>query len=110
GDERRAAPHRPPGGGAGPPRGGVSGGSEPRRALAGGAERDRRVRPVKPELLVRPRAKAELGEAFRWYEERREGLGREFLRAALEALSAIEESPERYPRVRGEVRLLTSCR
>lgn len=57
-----------------------------------------------PELLVRPRARAELGEAFRWYEERREGLGREFLRAALEALSAIEAAPERYPRVRGEVR------
>jgi plasmid stabilization system protein ParE len=59
---------------------------------------------VTPELLVRPRAKAELGEAFRWYEEQREGLGREFLRAALETLFAIEAAPERYPRVRGKVR------
>lgn len=55
-------------------------------------------------LLVRQRAATEIQEAFRWYEEQRQGLGAEFLQAARETLSAVEEAPERYPRVRGEIR------
>jgi toxin ParE1/3/4 len=30
-------------------------------------------------LIVRPEAEQDLSEAFRWYEERRKGLGHDFL-------------------------------
>ncbi len=50
-----------------------------------------------PRLFLRPEAEADLAEAFRWYEERRRGLGYEFLRAARVALAAVERHPAQFP-------------
>lgn len=59
---------------------------------------------MKPELLLRPVAAAEIEEAFQWYDEQKRGLGRQFLEAVREALSAVEAAPQQFPRVRGEIR------
>jgi hypothetical protein len=45
---------------------------------------------VTPRLSLRAAAKADLREAFEWYEARSTGLGFEFLRAARAALALIE--------------------
>ena len=50
-----------------------------------------------PRLFLRPEARAELAEAFRWYEERSTGLGHEFVRAVRIGLAAIERSPDQFP-------------
>ena len=44
-------------------------------------------------LLFRPAAAADLEEAWRWYEERRSGLGREFLDEAEAAVRRILNAP-----------------
>ena len=49
-----------------------------------------------PLLIVRPRAEEEIVEAFRWYEEKSEGLGSEFMRALDAALSSIQRNPNAY--------------
>jgi hypothetical protein len=48
-------------------------------------------------LIVRPDAEVELTAAAAWYEEKREGLGEQFVAAVDAALSAIEGSPETWP-------------
>lgn len=48
-------------------------------------------------IIIRPEAAREVQEAFEWYEERDEGLGAEFLRAAEACLSAIRRNPFAYP-------------
>jgi len=50
-----------------------------------------------PRLFLRPEARVELAEAFRWYEERSAGLGHEFIRAVRIALAAIERAPAQFP-------------
>jgi toxin ParE1/3/4 len=55
-------------------------------------------------LILRPTAEAEVEEAFRWYEERRRGLGVEFLAAVEVVLETIVESPERFPEVYRQAR------
>lgn len=57
-----------------------------------------------PRLTLRPVARAEIEEAYGWYEERRPGLGTEFLAAVRDALAAVEEAPRRYPVIRNDVR------
>jgi plasmid stabilization system protein ParE len=47
---------------------------------------------VTPRLFLRAAAKADLREAFEWYEARTTGLGFEFLRAARAALALIERN------------------
>ncbi len=54
-------------------------------------------------LGIRPEAEAEIAEAHDWYEERRKGLGAKFLAEVKKALSAVEESPERFPIIRNGV-------
>lgn len=49
-----------------------------------------------PRLFVRRAARADIAEAFRWYEARSTGLGHEFLRAVRVAFAAIERAPEQY--------------
>lgn len=56
------------------------------------------------ELLVRPEAEADLAEAFRWYEERRPGLGERFLLSVEAALSTIRRNPRAFPVVHKQVR------
>ena len=48
-----------------------------------------------------PEAEADLQRAILWYEDRREGLGEEFLKAVLATIGAIERSPHRFPRYEG---------
>lgn len=49
-----------------------------------------------PRLFLRAAAKADLQDAFEWYEARSTGLGFEFLRAARAALALIERSPAQF--------------
>ena len=49
------------------------------------------------EVIVRPEAALEVEEAYRWYEERSEGLGLEFLRVADACLSSAQRNPAAYP-------------
>jgi len=52
---------------------------------------------VSQKLIIRPEAEADLAEGFHWYEERRAGLGFEFLAHVNSVLGKIEENPLRYP-------------
>jgi plasmid stabilization system protein ParE len=55
-------------------------------------------------LLVRPEAEADVAEAFAWYEERRSGLGQEFLEEVERCFERIRELPESYVRIYGRYR------
>jgi len=48
-------------------------------------------------IARRPKAAADIDEAYAWYEARREGLGREFLDEVAACLSRIRSAPERHP-------------
>ena len=48
-------------------------------------------------VTVRPRAEADLENARNWYEERRQGLGREFVLAVHLAVERIRANPQRCP-------------
>lgn len=52
--------------------------------------------PSAPRLFVRDEARADIAEAFRWYEERRPGLGYEYTRIVRVALAAIARAPEQH--------------
>jgi toxin ParE1/3/4 len=56
------------------------------------------------QVIVRPEAEHEIQEAFDWYEERSEGLGSEFLRAADACFSTVQRNPAAYPIVHEQVR------
>ena len=47
-------------------------------------------------LVIRPEAEADIAEAFDWYEQRRNGLGYEFLHEVGTRLRQIEENPLRH--------------
>ena len=55
-------------------------------------------------LIVRPEAEADLESNYRWYEERRSGLGDEFLAAVKRQIQQVLERPEAYPRVHPRLR------
>jgi len=59
---------------------------------------------MKKEIIIRPAAKLEIAEAYRWYEERRDGLGNDFLLCVEESLEKIGRSSDQYPVVHREVR------
>ena len=46
------------------------------------------------ELVVAPEAEQDLADAYAWYEERRPGLGEEFLNCVDACLEAIRRTPE----------------
>ena len=58
-------------------------------------------------LVLRRAAKRDLAEARRWYDERRVGLGEEFLSCVESTLSAIRNRPHGFPRVDPRVRRAT---
>lgn len=62
--------------------------------------------PSPPRLFIRKRARADIAEAFAWYEERSTGLGHEFLRAAHVSFAAIERDPGRFPIAVDDIRKL----
>jgi plasmid stabilization system protein ParE len=49
--------------------------------------------------ILLPEAKADVANAFRWYEEQSMGLGLDFLRCVETALYAIQRTPLGYPTV-----------
>ncbi len=51
------------------------------------------------ELIIAPEAKQDVDEAYRWYEERRPGLGEEFLGCVDASIQAICRMPELYAKV-----------
>ena len=57
-----------------------------------------------PRVVFRPEARAELLDARRWYEERLEGLGRDFARAVEAAIEAIAKHPASFRQVHGGCR------
>lgn len=59
---------------------------------------------MRPGLFLRPEAREDVAEAFRWYEARSTGLGHEFLRAVRVALTAIERTPEQFPFALDDIR------
>ena len=55
-------------------------------------------------LVVRAEAEAEMGSAFRWYEDRIPGLGAEFLSCVDAVFSAILRNPKQFQCVHRNVR------
>ncbi|MFL6198120.1 MAG: type II toxin-antitoxin system RelE/ParE family toxin [Thermoanaerobaculia bacterium] len=58
-------------------------------------------------LVLRRAAKRDLAEARRWYDERRAGLGKEFLSCVEATLSILRNHPYMFPRVDPRVRRAT---
>jgi len=56
------------------------------------------------ELIIAPEAQQDVDEAYSWYEDRRTGLGEEFLGCVDACIQAICRMPELYPKVYGEFR------
>jgi plasmid stabilization system protein ParE len=56
------------------------------------------------EISVRPEAAREVQEAFDWYEEKSEGLGLEFLRAADACIAGITRNPLASPTIYQDIR------
>jgi len=56
------------------------------------------------ELVIRPKAEAELAEAFSWYEAQAVGLGDRFVLCIDAVLHAILRNPDMYPAVYRDVR------
>jgi toxin ParE1/3/4 len=55
-------------------------------------------------IIVRPEAAREVQEAFDWYEEKSEGLGLEFLRAADACVAGIRRNPLASPAMYQDIR------
>jgi toxin ParE1/3/4 len=58
-----------------------------------------------PRLFVRRPAKADVAEAFDWYESHRTGLGGEFAEQISAVYAAIEEQPYRFPIVLDDIHM-----
>jgi plasmid stabilization system protein ParE len=58
-------------------------------------------------FTIRPEAEADLADAKRWYDGRREGLGADFLLCIEGALENIRRNPAIYPVVYKDVRRAT---
>ena len=56
------------------------------------------------QIRVLPEAESDILDAYRWYEERTEGLGSEFLRAVDASLAFIRRNPLAYHRVHKDMR------
>ena len=50
-------------------------------------------------LIVRADAEADIAAAYDWYEEQREGLGKEFLAEVSVAIDAVQSEPLRFPAI-----------
>jgi toxin ParE1/3/4 len=55
-------------------------------------------------VVFREEAEEELAEAKAWYDERRDGLGDEFVGCVEAAIESISRSPEMFAKVHREVR------
>lgn len=52
---------------------------------------------MKYSVIIRPEAEEDLKQAFSWYEEKRKGLGHDFLLQIDAGLRLIGRNPELYP-------------
>jgi plasmid stabilization system protein ParE len=59
---------------------------------------------MKTAVIVRPEAERDIDDAYIWYEERRPGLGAEFLLCVEEGFAKIQRHPEMYPIVHKNLR------
>jgi plasmid stabilization system protein ParE len=48
------------------------------------------------ELVIAPEAEEDIGESYAWYEDRRAGLGEEFLSCVEACMEAIRRTPEMH--------------
>ena len=55
-------------------------------------------------VVLRPEARAEFDEAFDWYEQRRSGLGVDFVVQVQEVFDRISTTPELYAQILRDVR------
>ena len=55
-------------------------------------------------VVLRPEARAEFDEAFDWYEQRRPGLGADFVAQIQEVFDRISTTPELYAQIFHDVR------
>jgi len=58
-----------------------------------------------PRLFVRKRAKADVANAFDWYEAHRPGLGVEFADPLATVYAAVEAQPQRFPIIFDDIRM-----
>ena len=65
---------------------------------------------MKRNLVLRRIAAQEFEDSIAWYENRCEGLGREFRAVIEENFQRISNNPRRFPKVRGEVRRVVILR
>jgi len=56
------------------------------------------------ELIIAPEAQQDVDGAYSWYEDRRPGLGEEFLSCVDACIQAISRMPELYAKVHEEYR------
>jgi len=56
------------------------------------------------EVLLRPRAEADLEEARDWYEARQVGLGAAFIDEAAAAMDKLQQAPDRQPEYYRDIR------
>jgi plasmid stabilization system protein ParE len=59
---------------------------------------------MKPKIVFIPEAENDLREAFLWYEDKRQGLGYDFLLQVDAAIQFIKRNPQAYPTVYKETR------
>ena len=55
-------------------------------------------------IRLRPEAESEISETALWYTRRGIGLGDDFLDEVSQCLAALQDTPERFPIVEGEIR------
>lgn len=55
-------------------------------------------------LVIAPEAERDLVQAYAWYEDRRDGLGEEFLGCVDACIQAICRTPEMYPPIHDSYR------
>jgi plasmid stabilization system protein ParE len=58
---------------------------------------------VKRRVLLRPEAERDLFNSYTWYEKQRRGLGRRYLTVLEDVIYAIQNHPERFPFVHGNI-------
>ena len=59
---------------------------------------------MKSPVIIRQQAQEDIESAYNWYEERREGLGEDFLLCVEEGIEKISRSPHLYPIVYKNIR------
>jgi hypothetical protein len=70
----------------------------------GNAEKESLSNQVSGEIIVRREAQIEVQEAFRYYQNKSEGLGFEFMRSVDAALQSVKRNPLAFQKIYKEAR------